>query len=242
VTFSTYSLTVRHFPAQGRRSGIIASSGGNGITINAGVTDIVNLRGLVVEGAGVGKNGIVFNTGQTLTIEKCVIRNHTNNGIQFQPNASSNLVVSDTFVANNKGGNGIVVGPSGSGTVMAVFTRVEADNNGDGILIDSTLYVGTGLTATATESVAAGNTGVGFKVNSNGTGLSLMLFRSAAVNNDTGISAQGNSATLRIGQSTVTGNANGWTALLGGAVKSYKDNKIDGNNSNQTAPPAISDK
>jgi len=223
-------------------AGVLVPSGGTGIIINAGASDVVNLRGLIIEGAGIGQNGIVFNTGQTLTIEKCVVRNHTNNGIAFQPNASSKLVVSDTFVANNKGGNGIAVAPSGSGTVTAVFTRVEVDNNGDGILVDSTLYLGTELNATAADSVAAGNTGVGFKVNSNGTGLSLMMFRSVAASNGTGITAQGNFATLRIGQSTVTGNTSGWTALLGGAVKSYADNKIDGNESNETAPPSISNK
>jgi hypothetical protein len=82
-------------------------------------------------------------------------------------------------------------------------------------------------------AVAAGNCGVGFKVNSNGTGLSLMMVRSVAANNNTGIAAQGNFATLRIGQSTVTGDTSGWTALLGGAVQSYVDNKIDWNASNQ---------
>jgi hypothetical protein len=146
-------------------AGVLTSAGATGITINATANDVINLRGLIIEGAGLGLNGIVFSTGKSLTIEKCVIRNHTNNGIAFGPNASSNLAISDSFIANNKGGNGIAVVPSGSGAVTAVFNRVEANNNGDGILVDSAAYLGTALNATVSASLAAGNSGAGLKVN-----------------------------------------------------------------------------
>ena len=59
---------------------MLVPSGGTGITINAGPTDVINLRGLIIEGAGVGQNGIIFNTGGVLTIENCVVRNLTGNG------------------------------------------------------------------------------------------------------------------------------------------------------------------
>jgi hypothetical protein len=217
---------------------IAPPAGGNGITINA-VSGDVSIHGVSLNGAGITgvTNGIVFNSGASLTIENCVVRNHTNNGVVFGPNASSNLVISDTFVANNKGGNGIAVVPSGSGTVTAVFNRVEADSNGDGILVDSTNYLGT-----AFDSVAADNSGAGLKANSNGTGFSVMMFHSVATNNGTGLIAQGNAAELRVGQSTVTGNASGWTAILSADVLSYGDNYIDGNTTNQSAPPGIARK
>jgi Right handed beta helix region len=223
-------------------SHVAPPAGGAAITINAGSTDAVSLQGLTLDGEGVGQNGIVFNTGGSLTVKTCVVRNHTNNGIVFGPNASSNLVMSDTFVANNKGGNGIAVVPSGSGTVTAVFNRVEADNNGDGILVDSTNYLGTALKATISDSVAADNSGAGLKANSNGTGFSVMMFHSVAANNGTGLIAQGNAAELRVGQSTVTGNASGWTAILSADVLSYGDNYIDGNTASQSAPPGIARK
>jgi hypothetical protein len=59
-----------------------------------------------------------------------------------------------------------------------------------------------------------------------------MLFHSVAANNDTGVQAQGASATIRLANSTVTGNANGWAVFTGGIVDSYGDNYIDGNGSN----------
>jgi hypothetical protein len=227
------TLTITHgLSIQGRGWASITAQSGNAITITAGPSDNIYLQGLLLDGAGTGANGIVLNTGKSLIIDHCVVRDLTNNGIAFQPNASSSLIISDTFVANSKGGNGIVVAPTGSGAVTAVFTRVEADNNGDGMLVDSTLYLGTEFNTTAADSVAAGNSGAGFKVNSNGTGLSLMMFHSVAANNGTGITAQGNSATLRVGQSTVTGNASGWTALLGGVIQSYGDNYINNNGPN----------
>src|SRR5215470_6439033 len=56
-------------------AGALVSGGLNGITVNAGASDAVSLRGLTVKGIGFGGgNGIVFNSGATLTVENCAIR------------------------------------------------------------------------------------------------------------------------------------------------------------------------
>src|ERR1700686_3438597 len=47
-------------------SGITVSSGGTGITINAPGA-AVNLNGLLIDGGGVGTNGVLFNIGQSFT-------------------------------------------------------------------------------------------------------------------------------------------------------------------------------
>jgi hypothetical protein len=44
-------------------AGILVPNGGTGITINVGVNNAINLRGLIIEGAGFGLLGIRFNTG-----------------------------------------------------------------------------------------------------------------------------------------------------------------------------------
>ena len=51
-----------------------SASSGNGVTINAGASDSVHLRGLTIEGLGSGTNGILFTTGGNLEIENCIIR------------------------------------------------------------------------------------------------------------------------------------------------------------------------
>src|ERR1019366_9298556 len=62
-------------------AGVIVPSAGTGIIINAGTSDAVSLRGLSVEGGGVGQTGIQFNSGASLTVENCVIRHVTQYGI-----------------------------------------------------------------------------------------------------------------------------------------------------------------
>jgi hypothetical protein len=64
-------------------AGISVPPDGTGITINAGPHDKINLRGLIIEGAGVGNRGIQFNTGGSLNIQNSVIRNHKGNGVFF---------------------------------------------------------------------------------------------------------------------------------------------------------------
>jgi hypothetical protein len=62
-----------------------AGAGQTTITINAGPNDAVNLRGLLIEGNGGSPIGIQFNSGQSLSIENCVIRDVTQTGIAFTP-------------------------------------------------------------------------------------------------------------------------------------------------------------
>jgi hypothetical protein len=146
--------------------------------------------------------------------------------------------VSNTLVADNgggTGGNGILLFPSGSAT--AVFNRVEVNNNSFGIVVTGSNSAGTNtVNATVSDSVAAGN-GLGFfsQTASGQAPTSLMVFHSVAANNLTGVEAETSGATLRLANSTVTGNANGWVAS-GGAVLSDGDNTIEGNEANQGAP------
>src|SRR5450631_2703673 len=114
-------------------AGVIVPSSGIGITVNAGSSDAVSLRGLSIEGGGVGATGIKFNSGASLTVENCVIRHMTADGIDFfSTTATSALTVSNSLLADN-GGNGIELLPTGSAT--AVLNRVEVNNNGNqGIL------------------------------------------------------------------------------------------------------------
>src|SRR5579862_3770760 len=73
-------------------SGITVPSAGNGITINAPGAN-VTLNGLLIEGGGAGYDGIVFNSGGSLTVTNCVVQNFfysgsgltTGNGILIQP-------------------------------------------------------------------------------------------------------------------------------------------------------------
>src|SRR5262245_19242127 len=115
--------------SEGAVAGVLATSG-VGVAISAGANDVVNLRGLDIDGGNSGTVGIQFNSGQSLNIQKSTIRNFTSSGIAFAPNAgASALFVSDTQVTNN-GSNGILVAPTGSAAVNGALSRVVASSNG----------------------------------------------------------------------------------------------------------------
>ncbi|MEA2904859.1 MAG: hypothetical protein QOI12_2246 [Alphaproteobacteria bacterium] len=211
---------------------ILLPVGDHGIIINAGPNDAINLRGLIIEGAGAGVHGILFNTGRSLTIENCVIRHVNGTGISFVPSVTSDLAVSNTLVADN-GDSGILVQPTGSAIVSAVFNRVEVNNNGGyGIAVNGAITTGR-VDATASESVAARNALTGFFANGSGpSATTFSLFQSVAANNGTGISAANANAILRAAHSMVTGNIHGWSASSSGVIESFGDNYIAGNGTN----------
>ena len=110
----------------GGEASITVSGGTTGIIVNAASGAYVNLRGITIQGVEFGGgNGLRFDTGFSLTMEKCVVRNHTGVGIDFVPNTNSNLSVSDTLVADN-GGDGISVHPTGAGTVKVGWTEIPS--------------------------------------------------------------------------------------------------------------------
>jgi hypothetical protein len=215
-------------------AGVILIAAGNAITITAGASDAISLRGLSLDGGGTaGTIGIQFNSGASLTIANCVIRHFTGDGIGFYPNATSKLAVSNSQVADN-GNNGILVQPTGSGVVTAVFNRVEANNNAAGILLNGATSTGT-IDATVSDSVAAHNSIVGFYTFTLGgqAPTTLMVFHSVAANNDIGLQVNGAGATIRAAQSVVTGNSgHGWVVVNPNVIASYGDNYIDGNGAN----------
>jgi hypothetical protein len=148
---------------EGAGEGGILVAGTNGITVNAGATDVVILRGLQIDGGPIGSNslsGVQFNSGGVLMVQHCAIRNFTGSpgvGINFAPAGAASLYVSDTVVATNSGG-GILIAPSG-GSAAASLTRVDLENNGLGVKADGTLG---NVELTIFDSVASSNTGTGF--------------------------------------------------------------------------------
>jgi hypothetical protein len=225
----------------GFEAGIMVPSNAFGIEINAGPNDSVSLRGLTIEGGGVASTGIQFNSGKSLTVDNCLIRRIGADAIQFGPNGTSSLLVSNSLLADN-GNHGITVYAKGSGTVSAVFNHVQANNNGGiGIFVwggDNTGTLPVKVTASNSLTSANGDSGFFASTRTGYAATTLMLFNSVAANNWRGLVANGG-ATLRVGQSAVTGNQIGWMGVSGGSVLSYGNNYIDGNASNEGPPPSV---
>ena len=199
------------------------------------------LRGLTLNGSGIGTNGIVFNSGGTLNVRDNVIQNFANNGINFVPTTQSTLSVSNTVVADN-GVYGIAMKPNNSGSVVFVgtFTRVEAYHNGiSGIAVIGDLastQTHQGVNAIAIDCIATGNnyasTSTGFLATSS-QGIALFrLFRSTAAGNFVGASAVStNNAVVAIGLSQSNMELSRSSASASGTnavVQSYGDNFTGG--------------
>ena len=228
----------------GGEASITVSGGATGIIVNAPAGGYVNLRGITIQGVEFGGGGgLTFNTGLFLTLTNCAIRNHTHDGIFFAPNALSNLSVSNTLVADN-GGSGIRVLPHGSGSARVTLSRVEANNNSaNGILFDASLTTGE-ILATVADSVAANNNNGIYSRTTQGISNVLVVRSVISTNRAVGLVAErgaSGTATLVVGQSTVTWNATTWMNVSA-TLLSFGDNNIFGNFDVDPAPPTTAKK
>ena len=95
------------------------SSGGLGIDVSAGATDIVTIRNVQVQGdlgngsspGTAGRNGIQFNSGAMLAIDNCKVDGFNNIGIAAFTPANAILNVTNTTITN--AAVGIILQPSG---------------------------------------------------------------------------------------------------------------------------------
>src|SRR5207244_8950603 len=90
----TISQAVSLVAPPGVYAGISVFSG-TGITVNAGPSDVVTIRGLTLNGLG-GTDGIDFNSGAELYVQDSVFKN-LSNGINANTSVDARLVVDDSL-------------------------------------------------------------------------------------------------------------------------------------------------
>jgi len=216
--------------AVGVQASIATTSGNTGIIINAGSTDNVSLRGLTLDGAGGGENGILFNTGLSLTVEDCVVRNMTQFGLFLAPTVASSLGVSNSHFDDN-GSVGILIQTESANAVTVAIDRTTFyDNAGAGLAANGEFGTGALNVAVTDSSAAHGNFGfvVASAAGQSVTSLSL-THTLAEGNSNAGVRALGTNSTLWLAQSTVTGNTASFDVESGGVINSYGDNYFSAN-------------
>ncbi len=229
--------------ADGNFGGVL-TSGTNGITIAAGPSDNVVIRGLTIEGLGSSLNGIRFTSGGSLTVESCTIDGFGasgGSGIDFEPTGSSQLFVKDTVIRNTGftgGGGAVYIQPSGSGSAEASLESVRMENDHFG------LQVGGNSRVMVRDSSASGNAVNGFTALSPSAAAiaEITLEGSSASNNGfTGVRAVGVGAIIRMSNTTVSGNARGIKGASGGTLVSFGNNHVAGNGNDGSPTTTISD-
>jgi hypothetical protein len=240
----TKSITI---DCQTTEGGVLVG-GTNGITINAAGI-VVTLRGLSIDGAGSGVNGVAFINGSVLNIENCRIFGFNSAGsglgVNFTaPNGvTASLFMSNTVVMSNgtgTTGGGILVNAAGNGVAKVNLNGVQMLGNVFGFKADGTSSTGT-LQVAVNNSVSSGNTYAGFTSFSpnGGATVHLMLMNSVSSNNGTiGLNVSGPTAILRVGMSTVTGNGTAVAIGNSGTGTSFGTNQIfDNTNPGATLTP-----
>ena len=215
-------------PAEGFAG--ISFASGAAVTINAGLSDTVTLRRLALNGPGTNglAPGILFEAGDALSVENCVIDGFSGPGIAF--NSAGQLFVKDTTVRNcrQSGVNmGISIGTrSGKTTAFIDHSRLEKNDFG--------LVALGNANVTVRDSVAAGN-GIGFAVTASGPGSAaeMNIESCVATGNEIGILSTsgfaGGGALVRVSNSTVTNNGTGVIDTEGGMTLTRGNNTVEGN-------------
>jgi hypothetical protein len=214
---------------------ITGTAQGSGITINAGSGNVV-LTGLEIDGAGAAYNGIVFNSGTSLTVSNCIVKDFignngiSGNGIMIAPTSGTiDFTIVNTIALNN-GSAGIFYLPtSGSATAIGAIDHVVAANNTIGMAVDLSAASGGSAAVTISNSVANNNTDDGIVTASATATVTVTVDRDEVSSNSTGVNVGANTTVLLsrsvIATNSIYGVSNSGTAGSSG------DNRISGNGS-----------
>jgi parallel beta-helix repeat protein len=210
----------------GVHAGISVFSG-DGVTVNAGATDVVVLRNLYINSQG-GVNGITLNSAATLHIEHCVVSGFSNNDINMVPTVVANVAISDT-VARQAFLSGIYADSASPLRVTIDHCRMES--NGYGVTVDRSTVgiinstadhsVHVGLWARGTGGAANMTIEASLVSNSAGSGVAVYAGSNATVHNTTAskyaFAYWSNGGNLSVDHCVATGGMIGVYVLTGDA-------------------------
>jgi hypothetical protein len=207
-----------------------------GITINAGASDAVTIRGIsLFPGSGIAGNvsqlGIAIASAKSVIIRDCAISGFPGTGINVGPGANLNAELRGVSADNNN--YGLVINPSGSGNVTALVTDSYFSGNiFGGVTVGGDNSTGT-ITATLSIVAQAAVLGNGISVSSTMPGHAqpvVMVTGSKLVNN-TNIGLTGSGFVhVFVDRTQISGNGGGgWEADSGAVVSSYTNNNVNGN-------------
>jgi hypothetical protein len=189
------SITITGVPG----ASIHMTAAGTAITID-NPDAVVSLRGLEINGRGVGTHGVVVASAKAVSIVDCIVRRVGADGISISPSTGAvSATISDTISSNN-GNFGVQFVPGAGASVKATVDHTTTNDNGfAGILVSP------GATVMIVDSIANNNAVDGFRASGGATSV------------------------LRITRSVATGNPTGLDNVTSATVQSYGYNKIFGN-------------
>jgi len=200
----------------------------NAIIINAGPTDVVNLRGLTLNGQGDNLGVHIVSAGR-VSIEKSVIQQF-GTGINVATSADIKLRIQNTAVLNNT--NGVSIVPGGGTANVAIERSIVHSNSGIGVRA-SGAFGGIAILAMSDSSASLnGSSGVVAKSGSVASAQTSLIRTSFIANAQYGIVSDKTNAAgtaVRVGDSFFVRNGLGATqSIAGGDMISFGNNQIIG--------------
>ena len=221
----TKSITIDCEDTQGS----ILASLVNGVIINitaaADTKKAVKLRGLSINGAGNGINGVRVLSVNSLHMDEVVIDGFTQHGVSVETTSGTPKVTVDSCNFRSNNGNGLNTFITG-GTVTVSISNSVLASNATGLNLSSNTK------ATLHDSDVHGNTTGMAAVNA-----SLGVFDCNVSNNTTGILSSTGGA-IRVMGTMVTGNGTG-LSVSGGTLVSFISNVFDGNTTNGSPTSSV---
>jgi hypothetical protein len=202
----------------------ILAAGTFGITINTATTDVVTIRGLSINGACTGIDGVrvLNNMPKAVNIEDCVIFKFSSNGVNWNTNAGTTgqLHIRNTVIRDNTL-DGVAIGTS-VGQVKGSFVNSSFDGSGNGIHAKINSRLG------AENCNFSGNTGNG--ILADGTTGVIRVSNSSIYGNGTNGVNGGNGGVVSINSCDIHNNGgSGALVSAGGEVDTYGNNRIFAN-------------
>lgn len=199
--------------------GSILSAGTNGIIINiTSATDTkkaVRLRGISIDGAGTGLNGIRVLAANSVNVENVVVDGVTSHGISVETTTTSPKITVNDSVFRGNSGNGINTFVTAGSVALAVSNSVFNSNNFG-------LNLSGNTKATVRDSQFVNNVTGAAASNAD-----LALFHCVVSGNTTGLQAL-SGGNIRLSDNMVTSNTTG-LSISGGVIASFGNNMINAN-------------
>jgi hypothetical protein len=211
-------------------------AGTNGIIVAVSAGSEVILRGLDIEGLGTGLAGVLVNSGGTVQIEDVRFDQFTSPAVQVTGSGGASNPTT-VKIKNSKIRNCVGTGTAG---VSADATNGPVSLVLDGVSVHNCAI---GLSANAGALVNAANSN--FSSNTNGVVAnngSTVTLDSSVVSLCTagGVQSQGTGTSLRLTNTSIFDNVGaGLAASGGGAIVSFVNNRIYGNNPNGSPTTSV---
>ena len=199
-------------------AGLVASAGGNGVTISATPGDVITLKGLTLNGlAGGGANGIQVSNGSAVELSNLVI-----NGFATGINAggAERIHVYDSLIRGST-----ITGVDVS-AAFVVMDQIRLEDNLQAIVARD----GARVVVRRSQVFGKGSGGSGVTASSVIGSAEITLERASISNTGTALQAGASAQSIiRVSRSLITGNTVGVSTTGGGVVASLGNNTLDGN-------------